>query len=89
MGQKPKNKGHTNFYECCDLTEKSISNTKYDSEQRTQKETLRTLRLLAVATKAASVAASSELVLLRSRKVALIRGQVALGKYDMSNFNSS
>ena len=71
--------------------EKNISNTTYDSEQRTQKETLRTLRLLAVATKAASVAmaASSELVLLRSRKVALIRGQVALGKYDMSNFNSS
>ena len=21
-GLKPKNKGHTNFYECCDLTEK-------------------------------------------------------------------
>ena len=21
-GQKPKNKGHTNFYECCDLTKK-------------------------------------------------------------------
>ena len=25
-GLKPKNKGHTSFYECCDLTEKSISN---------------------------------------------------------------
>ena len=24
-GLKPKNEGHTNFYECCDLTEKSIS----------------------------------------------------------------
>ena len=24
-GLKPKNKGHTNFYECCDLT-KNISN---------------------------------------------------------------
>ena len=23
---KPKNIGHMNFYECCDLTEKSISN---------------------------------------------------------------
>ena len=23
---KPKNKGHSNFYECCDLTKKSISN---------------------------------------------------------------
>ena len=22
MGLKPKNKGHANFYECCDLTEK-------------------------------------------------------------------
>ena len=22
MGLKPKNKGHTNFYECCDLTKK-------------------------------------------------------------------
>ena len=22
MGLKPKNKGHMNFYECCDLTEK-------------------------------------------------------------------
>ena len=21
-GAKPKNKGHTNFYECCDLTKK-------------------------------------------------------------------
>ena len=26
MGLKPKNKSHANFYECCDLTEKSISN---------------------------------------------------------------
>ena len=25
-GLKPKNKGHANFYECCDLTKKSISN---------------------------------------------------------------
>ena len=24
-GLNPKNKGHTNFYECCDLTKKSIS----------------------------------------------------------------
>ena len=24
-GLKPKNKGHTNFYQCCDLTKKSIS----------------------------------------------------------------
>ena len=22
MGLKPKDKGHTNFYECCDLTKK-------------------------------------------------------------------
>ena len=22
MGLKPKNKGHANFYECCDLTKK-------------------------------------------------------------------
>ena len=22
MGPKPKNKGHTNFYDCCDLTKK-------------------------------------------------------------------
>ena len=28
-GFKPKNKGQTNFYECCDLTKKSISNDKY------------------------------------------------------------
>ena len=25
-GLKPKNKGHTNFYECCDLTEKVYLN---------------------------------------------------------------
>ena len=24
-GLKPKNKNHTNFYQCCDLTEKKIS----------------------------------------------------------------
>ena len=28
-GLKPKNKGHTNLYECCDLTKKSISNCLY------------------------------------------------------------
>ena len=29
-GLKPKNKGHTNFYECCDLTEKVyLSYIKY------------------------------------------------------------
>ena len=27
-GLKPKNKGHTNFYECCNLTEKSISTVR-------------------------------------------------------------
>ena len=33
-GLKPKNKGHTNFYECCDLTKKVYLNYTFNYRQR-------------------------------------------------------
>ena len=37
-GLKPKNKGHTNFYECCDLTEKVTTSKARRSEARDTRE---------------------------------------------------
>ena len=34
MGLKPKNKGHANFYECCDLTEKVYLRAAIYSDQQ-------------------------------------------------------